>query len=91
MSQDTEVKSTWSSCVSKLVEIRWVLPLIKVGKSNHLRGSAVNQPWAKYFSEEAKNFDLNNMGAQTFSELCDHAAVQYGDKPALTTILPTGA
>ena len=62
-----------------------------LGEFQHLRETAVNQPWTKYFSEEAKNFDLANMGTQTFSELCDHAAAQYGNKPALTTILPTGA
>ncbi|WGI22482.1 AMP-binding protein [Amylibacter sp. IMCC11727] len=51
----------------------------------------MNQPWTKYFSEEAKNFDLANMGAQTFSALCDTAAEKYASKTALTTILPTGA
>ena len=51
----------------------------------------MNQPWTKYFSEEAKNFDLANMGAQTFSALCDAAAEKYASKTALTTILPTGA
>ena len=51
----------------------------------------MNQPWTKYFSEEAKNFDLANMGAQTFSALCDDAAAKHGSKTALTTILPTGA
>ena len=51
----------------------------------------MTQPWTKYYSEDAKNFDLANMGAQTFGALLDEAAAKYGDKPALTTILPTGA
>lgn len=51
----------------------------------------MSKPWTKYFSEDAKNFDLAKMGAQTFSALLDNAAKNFGDRPALTTILPTGA
>lgn len=51
----------------------------------------MDQPWTKYFSDEAKNFDLANMGASRFSDLLDASAAAHGDKPAMTTILPTGA
>ena len=51
----------------------------------------MTQPWTKYYSEDAKNFDMANMGAQTFGALLDAAAATHGDKPAMTTILPTGA
>ena len=51
----------------------------------------MDQPWTQYYSDEAKNFDLANMGAQTFSEVIDRAAEDFGPRKALTTILPTGA
>lgn len=51
----------------------------------------LDQPWNKYYSEEAQNFDLANMGGQTLHDTLDIAAATYGSKPALTTILPTGA
>lgn len=50
-----------------------------------------DQPWKKYYTEEAQNFDLANMGAQTFPEMLDKAAGQFGPRKALTTILPSGA
>ncbi|MGB3246747.1 MAG: AMP-binding protein [Sulfitobacter sp.] len=50
-----------------------------------------DQPWKKYYSEDAQNFDLANMGAQTISKMLDDAADTYGSRKALTTILPTGA
>ncbi len=51
----------------------------------------MKKPWTKYYSEEAKNFDLANMGAQTLGALLNVAVAKNGDKPAMTTILPTGA
>lgn len=51
----------------------------------------MDQPWRKYYSEEAQQFDLANMGAQTLPEMLDDAAGKHGPKRALTTILPTGA
>ena len=51
----------------------------------------MTQPWTKYYSEDAKNFDLANMGAQTLGALLDASVAKNGDKPAMTTILPTGA
>ncbi|MEP2891871.1 AMP-binding protein [Tateyamaria sp.] len=49
------------------------------------------QPWNKYFSEEAKQFDAHKMPAQTLPQMLEQAVGRFGDKPALTTILPTGA
>lgn len=51
----------------------------------------MNKPWTKFYPPEAKGFDLANMGPQTFAQLLDYAAETHGDKPALTTMLPTGA
>ena len=31
----------------------------------------MQKPWEKYYSDEAKNFDLANMGAQTIGALFD--------------------
>lgn len=51
----------------------------------------MDQPWTTYYSQEGRNFDLANMGAQTLAEMLDDAAKSYGPRKALTTILPTGA
>lgn len=51
----------------------------------------MDQSWKKYYSPEALNFDLANMGAQTIAGTLDAAAKDYGPQKALTTILPTGA
>ncbi|WP_432816616.1 AMP-binding protein [Sulfitobacter sp. JB4-11] len=51
----------------------------------------IDQPWSKYYSTDARNFDLANMGAQTISEMIDQSAATFGTQKALTTILPTGA
>lgn len=51
----------------------------------------MDQPWKKFYSEEARQFDLANLGAQTLPEMLDHAATTHTSKKALTTILPTGA
>jgi len=47
--------------------------------------------WERYFSEEARNFDLANLTSQRLSDLIDEAAQRFGPRPALTTILPNGA
>ena len=49
------------------------------------------KPWEQYFSDEAKQFDAAKMEIQTLPQLLARSTAQYGDKPALTTILPTGA
>ncbi len=49
------------------------------------------KPWDKYFSDEAKQFDAQNMPVKTLPQMLEQAVAQFGDKPALTTILPTGA
>lgn len=51
----------------------------------------MDQVWKKYYSQEAQNFDLANMGAKTISDTLDFAVKEYGARKALTTILPTGA
>ena len=51
----------------------------------------MTKPWEKYYSDEAKAFDLANLPVQMLHELADEAAKEHGPKPALTTILPTGA
>ncbi len=49
------------------------------------------RPWKKYYSGEAQDFSLSNMGAQTIPEMLDAATREYGPRKALTTILPNGA
>lgn len=49
------------------------------------------KPWDKYFSQEARQFDANQMSEKTLPDMFERAVAAYGDKPALTTILPTGA
>lgn len=51
----------------------------------------MQKPWEKYYSDEARDFDLSAMEYHTLHDLADHAARAYGPRPALTTILPTGA
>ena len=50
-----------------------------------------NKPWEKYFSDEAKALDAGKLAAQTLPQMLDLAVAKYANKPALTTILPTGA
>ncbi|MEL6809237.1 MAG: AMP-binding protein [Pseudomonadota bacterium] len=50
-----------------------------------------NKAWHKYFSDEAKALDSGKLAAQTLPQILDQAVAKYADKPALTTILPTGA
>lgn len=49
------------------------------------------KPWEKYFSDDAKRMDTGALPAQTIPQLLDQAVARFADKPALTTILPTGA
>jgi len=51
----------------------------------------MSKPWEKFYSEAAKNFDLADMPSHRLADLIDRAAAQFGDRPAFTTILPTGA
>lgn len=51
----------------------------------------MNNPWERHYSDEARAFDPADLSCQTLSELIDEAAQAHGPKPALTTILPTGA
>lgn len=51
----------------------------------------MTRSWEKYYSQEAINFDLANLEAQTLVELINRAAEKYSDRPALTTVLPNGA
>ena len=52
---------------------------------------AESKPWIKYYSDEARQLDAAKLPAQTLPQMLDHAVSRFGDKPALTTILPTGA
>ncbi len=47
--------------------------------------------WEKHYSEDAKAFDPSELTSATLHEVIDEAADLHGPKPALTTILPTGA
>jgi len=50
----------------------------------------MSQPWEKYYSDEAKNFQFSDMSTQRISDYLDEYAATYGSRPALTTILPNG-
>lgn len=49
------------------------------------------RPWDRFFSDEAKAFDAHKMTERTLPAMLDRAVAKFGDRPALTTILPTGA
>lgn len=49
------------------------------------------RPWEKHYPEAAKTFDLSQMFCQRLGDLAEKAAQEFGDRPAMTTILPTGA
>lgn len=51
----------------------------------------MQKPWEHYYSEEAKAFDPADIDHDTIVGLIDHAGREFADRPALTTILPTGA
>ncbi|WP_223421342.1 AMP-binding protein [Tateyamaria pelophila] len=49
------------------------------------------RPWEKYYSDEAKAFDPDKMQSKTLHALAAQVVSQFGDRPAVTTILPNGA
>lgn len=49
------------------------------------------RPWERHYAAPAKAFDLKNMFCQRLGDLAATAAAEYGDLPALSTILPNGA
>ena len=51
----------------------------------------MTKPWEKYYSDAAKAFDPSQLTSKTLGAMIDEAADTYGPRPALTTILPTGA
>lgn len=51
----------------------------------------MGKPWEKYYSDEARNFDVSSIASQTIAAAADEAVEKYGSRPALTTILPTGS
>ncbi|MEL6104016.1 MAG: AMP-binding protein, partial [Pseudomonadota bacterium] len=50
----------------------------------------MQRPWEKHYSENALAFDPASMDARTLPQLIDQAAQRFGDKPAMTTVLPNG-
>ena len=51
----------------------------------------MTKPWERYYTDEAKAFDLANMGAQRLVDYFNETCARYPDRKALTTFLPTGA
>ncbi len=51
----------------------------------------MTQPWHKYYPEAAKKFDVSKMEHATLVDLINAAGSKFPDRPAVTTILPTGA
>lgn len=49
------------------------------------------KPWEKYYSDEARAFDPAAQGGRKLPDMMTEVAREFGDRPALTTILPTGA
>ena len=49
------------------------------------------KPWEVHYSAEAKRFDPALLTAKTIPELARESVEKFGDRPALTTFLPTGA
>ncbi|WP_146346110.1 AMP-binding protein [Phaeobacter marinintestinus] len=47
--------------------------------------------WDKYYTEAARSFDPITVENQTLPQMMRQAVQEYADRPALTTILPTGA
>ncbi|MCA0873956.1 AMP-binding protein [Seohaeicola saemankumensis] len=47
--------------------------------------------WDKYYSDAARNFEPSQIQSLTLPQMIDEAARSFADRPALTTILPTGA
>ena len=51
----------------------------------------MSQPWEKYYTESAKNFDVTSMPYATLVDMINGAGATYADRVAATTILPNGA
>ncbi len=51
----------------------------------------MSQPWHKYYTEAAKNFDVANMEHATLVDLINASGAKYAARPGATTILPNGA
>lgn len=51
----------------------------------------MQKPWEKYYSDAARAFDPSNLEYHTIAEMARKAVANFADRPALTTILPTGA
>ncbi len=49
------------------------------------------QPWEKYYTEEAKNFDVATMPYPTLVDMIIGSGTEYSSRPAATTVLPNGA
>jgi long-chain acyl-CoA synthetase len=60
-------------------------------RQNTLGEFIVAKPWEVYYSAEAKRFDPAQLSEQTIPELARASVEKYGDRPALTTFLPSGA
>ncbi len=51
----------------------------------------MSRPWEKYYTDEAKNFDVETMPHGTLVDLINDAGKKYASRPAATTVLPNGA
>ncbi len=51
----------------------------------------MSEPWEKYYTEAAKNFDVATMPYATLVDMINGAGKTYASRTAATTILPTGA
>ncbi|MFA3919595.1 AMP-binding protein [Ruegeria hyattellae] len=51
----------------------------------------MQKPWEKHYSQAALTFDPASTENRTLAQLFRAASRSYGDRPALTTILPTGS
>ena len=51
----------------------------------------MSRPWEKYYTEAAKNFDVEKMPHSTIVGLINDAGAKYATRSAATTILPNGA
>ncbi len=51
----------------------------------------MTRAWEKYYSDEAKAFDLSGMTSNRLPDLLKESVAKNGPKPAVTTILPTGS
>ncbi|MFP6747233.1 MAG: AMP-binding protein [Alphaproteobacteria bacterium] len=51
----------------------------------------MSEPWRKYYTEDAKNFDVAKMPYATLVEMINDAGTKYASRRAATTILPNGA